>query len=268
MIIDFHTHCYPPNLAAKLVRTVQPPRWIPTPTKEVLLSQMEEVGIDLCVNHPVANRPDTVRDTNRFAQSVQNDRIISFAAIHPDSPDVLDWLDEVREMGAKGVKFHPPFQRFLPHDPKYRPVYRKIGELGLISLFHGGRARPKNQETFCTPATFATVVDAFQGAPVILAHMGGFRIDDEELNLLPSLPVYVDTALWPAFMSHLSPERMTDLIRQIGAERVIFGSDFPYTPADDSIQRLCSLPLSEGEKELIFSGNAKRLLGLTKEPIA
>ena len=265
MIIDFHTHCYPRSLAIKVTETVQPRRWIPTPTRQVLLDTMKEAGVDLSIQLPVANRPDTVREVHAFAQSVQCAQIQSFAACHPDSPDVLDWLDEVAEAGAIGVKFHPPFQKFDPQADKYRPVYRKIGQLGLIALFHGGRARPKNQETFCTPASFAHIVDAFQGSPVILAHMGGFRIPHAERFLLADLPVYVDTALWPSVYADLSEAHLLSVMDRIGPERVLFGSDFPYTGVADCVRALRSLPLTAEERELIFSGNARRLLGQSRE---
>ena len=262
MIIDIHTHCYPRPLAEQVVRTVQPRRWIPTPTPEVLRASMAEAGIDLAVQLPVANRPETVREVDAYARSVQGDGVLSFAACHPDSPEVLDWLDEVAESGAKGVKFHPPFQKFDPQAEKYRPVYRKIGELGLIALFHGGRARPKNQELFCTPASFARIVDAFQGGPVILAHMGGFRATEAERAGLPELPVYVDTALWPSVYADFTAEEMVDLIHTLGAERVLFGTDFPYILPANCVKGVQALPLTDGERELVFSGNAKRLLRL------
>ena len=262
MIIDIHTHCYPRPLAEKVVQTVQPPRWIPTPTPKVLRATMAEAGIDLAVQLPVANRPETVREVNEYAQSVQGNGVISFAACHPDSPDVLDWLDEVKAQGAKGVKFHPPFQKFDPQGEQYRPVYRKIGALGLIALFHGGRARPKNQELFCTPRSFARIVDAFQGGPVILAHMGGFRATEAEREGLVDLPVYVDTALWPSVYADFTESEMTELIQTLGAERVLFGTDFPYSHAAECVKGIRSLPLTDEEKELILSGNARRLLGL------
>lgn len=258
MIIDFHTHWYPKALAAKVAENTVPPQDLPIPTANDLLSQMAAAGIDLSVVLPVATRPDTVQDTNLFAQSIQGRRLRSFAAIHPDSPDALELLEELAAAGVPGVKFHPPFQHFSLDDPKYRPVYRKIGDLGLITVIHPGRALPE-EGYYCYPSSFARVADAFQGAPVVLAHMGGIFIQEPEINRLPDLPVYIDTALWPLF---LSQERFLQLIDQVGLDRVLFGTDYPYTRPADCVKHIRKLPLSPEEQEQILSGNAKRLLRL------
>lgn len=261
MIIDFHTHCFPLSLAEKVAKNTVPPQTLPDPTPDHLSAQMKEAGIDLSVFLPVATRPDTVKDVNRFAQSVQTRQLISFAALHPDNPNTLQLLDQMKERGAKGVKFHPAFQHFSLDDPKYRPVYRKIGELGLITVIHAGRALPA-KEHYCYPSTFARVADAFQGAPVVLAHMGGILIQQPEIDLLPQLPVYVDTALWPIFMSQASFLERAELI---GLDRILFGSDYPYTNPLDCVKHILALPLSDREKAQIFSGNALRLLHLDRQ---
>lgn len=103
------------------------------------------------------------------------------------------------------------------------------------------------------------MADAFQGAPVVLAHMGGIFIQEPEINRLPDLPVYIDTALWPLF---LSQERFLQLIDQVGLDRVLFGTDYPYTRPADCVKHIRKLPLSPEEQEQILSGNAKRLLRL------
>lgn len=258
MIIDFHTHCYPRPLAEKVVQTDTSPRKLPVPTPDNLLAQMTEAGVDLSVVLPVATRPDTVRDTNQFAQSIQSDRLLSFAAIHPDSPDSLELLEELAEQGVKGVKFHPPFQHFSLDNPKYRSLYRKIGALGLITVIHPGRALPE-KDHYCYPSTFSRVADDFQGAPVILAHMGGILAEQAEIDLLPQLPVYLDTALWPIFMSQ---ERFLQLIDRVGLDRVLFGTDYPYTTPEDCVKHIQALPLTDREKAQLLSGNAQTLLRL------
>lgn len=259
MIIDFHTHCYPRPLAEKVARTDPSPWRLPVPTSDDLLAQMARAGVDLSVVLPVATRPDTVRDTNQFAQSVQCGRLLSFAAIHPDSPNCLELLDEIAELGVKGVKFHPPFQHFSLDNPKYRPLYRKIGDLRLITVIHPGRALPE-KEHYCYPSTFSHVADDFQGAPVILAHMGGILIEKAETDLLSHLPIYLDTALWPIFMSQ---ERFLRLIDQVGPDRVLFGTDYPYAVSTDCVKHIQALPLSREEQAQILSGNALRLLRLS-----
>lgn len=147
MIIDFHTHCYPKALAAKVAENTVPPQDLPIPTANDLLSQMAAAGIDLSVVLPVATRARH-RPGHQSVCPVHTGPPSAFLRRHPpDSPDALELLEELAAAGVPGVKFHPPFQHFSLDDPKYRPVYRKIGDLGLITVIHPGRALPRRGTT-------------------------------------------------------------------------------------------------------------------------
>ena len=56
-------------------------------------------------------------------------------------------------------------------------------------------------------------------------------------------------------------KRAKELIRMYGADRVVFGTDYPMWTASDSIEDIMSLGLSDSELEKIFSTNAKRIIG-------
>lgn len=256
MMIDFHTHAFPHHLAGRVVSNFSKIRPIPTPTAEALYSHLKAAGVDRGVLLPVAFRPDTVAKVNRYAFSLQHSNFLSLAAIHPDSPDVLEQLEELKRHGVKGVKIHPELQHFSIEDPKYLPIYHKIGDLGLITVIHSGLSYSP-RATQCTPRNFRLVADAFHGAPVVLAHMGGSRISEEDRAIALSLPIYVDTSLSPRF---IQPEDFLRQVEQIGVERVLFGSDFPYSLPEDMVRYIQALPLTEAERQAIFCGNAQKLL--------
>jgi hypothetical protein len=62
--------------------------------------------------------------------------------------------------------------------------------------------------------------------------------------------------------SLLENKEAVEMIRTIGANRVMFGTDYPWIDPVSNIERICGLALTEEEKQKILGGNAARLLGL------
>ena len=67
--------------------------------------------------------------------------------------------------------------------------------------------------------------------------------------------VYFDTALQ-------SQSMISEFVKQVGAERVLFGSDIPFGSMKSELNRVLSLRIGDDDKALILSGNLKRLTGL------
>lgn len=256
MLIDFHTHTFPHKLAGKVVKNFSQIRSIPTPTPECLYEHLHLAGVQRAVNLPVAFRPDTVSHVNDFAFQLQSPTYLTLAAIHPDSPDVLEQLEELKHQGVKGVKLHPELQVFDFEDPKYKPLYNKIGDLGLITVIHSGLSFSKKVPQL-TPKVYLPMAAEFKGAPVVLAHMGGTRITEEESAIAMDLPVYVDTSLSTLL---IQPDDFLRQLEGFGVERVLFGSDFPYALPEDMLTYLEALPLTPEERQAIYCDNAIRLL--------
>ena len=56
--------------------------------------------------------------------------------------------------------------------------------------------------------------------------------------------------------------RAKELIRMYGAERMVFGTDFPMWDAKDELEKFYSMELTDEENELILHKNAERILGI------
>ena len=50
----------------------------------------------------------------------------------------------MKEAGIKGIKFHPEYQHFYADEERMKPIYRKISQLGLLTLFHAGQDIAEN----------------------------------------------------------------------------------------------------------------------------
>jgi hypothetical protein len=171
--------------------------------------------------------------------------------------------DKVRNHGARGIKMHPANQRFYPADEPILPVYRTAQELNLPVLFHSGVFH--GPAPYSRPSLFAEVLDEFPELNVVLAHIGhGHEGEAAELaaeygNVSFDLSACISGAEDPL---SLGDDEAVALIKRIGAEKIMFGSDYPwYDPIRDA-QRVLALPLTDEEKRLILGENAKRILNL------
>ena len=142
MLIDFHTHCFPDKIAERAIAKLSYVSGGMKPNTDGtlggLLSSMDAQGVDISVVLNIATNAHQQTSVNDFAASIKSDRIVPFGSVFPDSPDVLDELDRIHEMGLVGVKLHPDYQGFSVDDPKMKPIYKKIASLGLVTVFHAG----------------------------------------------------------------------------------------------------------------------------------
>ena len=77
--------------------------------------------------------------------------------------------------------------------------------------------------------------------------------------LRPGRDVWLDTAYT---LGHLPDDEFVDFVRIHGAERILWGSDGPWTDASRELTHLRSLRLREVELDAITRANAERLLRL------
>ncbi|HUU65167.1 MAG TPA: amidohydrolase family protein, partial [Dehalococcoidales bacterium] len=118
------------------------------------------------------------------------------------------------------------------------------------------------------PKNFARVLEAFPRLTVILAHLGSAWWD-ERVELAQKYPnVYFDTSQGFSATDRIphSPHRglaeedVVRVFRKIGVERIMFGTDFPAISPQPQLEQLLRIPLTDEEKRMILSENAKRIL--------
>ena len=263
MIFDAHTHVFPDKLAGKALHNLseicgQP--YHSDGTVDGTLRVLKEWGVDgaLCLH--IATKPKQQASVNHFAAEVQKRGLLCFGSVHPDAPDALDELARIRSLGLRGVKFHPDYQGFFADDPKAFPIYAAAEELGLPVAFHTGWDPLSPDVVHAPPQAVAKVAEEFPKLTVIAAHMGGMARSAEAEEYLAGRPnVYFDTAVASLYTS---PEEMLRLIRKHGPDRILFGSDCPWSRSVDELHFLQALPLTSAEMESILYGNAARLFGL------
>ena len=282
MIIDFHTHTFPDKIAegavTKLKESAGIPAWTDG-TNRGLSASMKEAGVDLSIVLPVATSPRQVPGINDRAAEANRRTgetgVVSFGCIHPDYEDWHAELQRLRDLGLKGFKIHPVYQRTHIDEPGFLRLLERAGELDLIVAAHCGQDMGYPGLDFCTPRQIRRAIRQLGPLKFVAAHMGGWKNWDSVAEELADLPIWFDTSfsggsitpltedsLPPAERRLLSEEEFVRLVRLYGADRIVFGTDSPWTDQKQSIDWLQALPLTEAEKTAILGGNAQRLLGL------
>lgn len=271
MIIDFHSHNFPDAIAPRAIGAMC------KMTAGVLwaaadgslgnhLDNMDYAGVDRAVICHIATKPDQWHFIHRRAQAIMNGefgerarrKLIPFGSIHPLDADFAAHLEEFAAIGVRGIKFHPYYQDFSLQDATYWPIFRKIAELGLTVVCHaGGDIGWKNARGLCGPAQITALIKAVPDLQFVAAHLGGcFRYPPGAIDRLLELGIYADTSVLHARWNYDEEIR---LLRSWPTDRLLFGSDFPWTYYPESIAFVRRWRNSD-DWPAIFADNARRLL--------
>lgn len=254
-MIDTHVHCFPGNLAARaLSKTNIYGTYETDGTIEGQLRLAEKYGIEKIMVLNIANTPEQQEHVNQYAVEINGleGKVISLGSVHPFAPDAVEMVERLYQQGIRGIKFQPIRQKFYMDDPICRPIFRKIGELGMLTVIHGGRSIRTNQ-FHVLPKAVGRYIDDFQGAPVICSHMAGMFCTEDEIREVAAMPVYTDTALC---VRHLDQEKFNFAAEQFGADRILFGTDMPWACMEKEMNYVRQSCFGIKEQEKIFRDNA------------
>lgn len=282
MVIDFHTHTFPDKIAAAAIEKLSRlshSRPFSDGTADGLAASAKAAGIDLSVILPVATNTKQVPSINDYAaktnETTESTGLLSFGCMHPDYPEWKEELFRIAALGLKGIKLHPVYQDVNFDDIRYLRILERAGELGLTVITHSGLDIGYPGVERCTPGMILNAVKQVGSVKLVLAHMGGWRQWTEAEELLAGQSVWFDTSfsageITPLGDGYYSPEELpmldgSDLLRMIrrfGTDRVLFGTDSPWSDQKASLDLILTLPLEDSEKAAILGGNAQRLLQL------
>jgi len=277
--IDFHTHpllvremiARHPSLAAAARETFyignnfQP--------LETFLLELDVSGLEKAVVLPIdatTSRGRTVYTNEQIAElCAMSPRLVGFASVDPHDPRAPDALRRaVEELGLKGLKLAPAMQEFLPGDRLAYPVYEMAQRLRIPILFHAGMSwEPGSRLRHGQPLHFENVAADFPGLSLVLAHLAWPWVTEAVALALKYPNVHLDTsALYfdnpydflRYAMNHVVP--LTVFERSL-RRQILFGSNYPRAEVKNMAAAVRSLGFSPECLDLVFRGNAMRLLG-------
>ncbi len=263
MLIDFHTHAFPERIAERAIEKLAYVSGGLKPqtdgTLDSLKNEMKKDGVDIAVVLQIATNPKQQTNVNNFAAQINKENnLFSFGSVHPDAPNVIEELERIKELGLKGIKFHPDYQGFFADDEKMKPIYKKISSLGLITLFHAGYDYGFKMPFKCMPDNIINALKWFD-SPVIAAHWGGVGAGDEVIKKLCGLPLWFDLSFGYGVMPKSFAE---SIIEKHTPDKLLFGSDMPWHRPSWEKWLIESLDLSQNDKDKIYYKNALKLLNI------
>ena len=268
-MIDTHTHIFPDKIAPKIVENMRADSGNQIPlsgdfTLKDLKAYMARCGIEAVFTFCVAERPKAVPPANDFLISITDNRtVFGFGTILPDVVDPVAEVRRIRERGLRGIKFHSLFQPIGAGDENLFSIYEEMARTGMIAYFHVGKdPNHPSHPARTNPQNIARLRERLPALKIVAAHFGGLFMLEEARKWVIGKDIYIDTCWGPNIQS-LEAKEVIDLIRRHGAEKVLFATDYPSTlDPGPQIEWWKVLPLKKEEKELIFRGNARRLIGV------
>ncbi len=239
-------------------------------TAEDLISNMDKDGVDISVivNYSWTTHELCVATNDYVLESVSRypKRLIGFCAVSSYTDDVsLKEIERCVRGGVRGVGELRPDTQPLDYTKKnvIKPFVDFIRKHKLIVLTHStepvGHVYPGKGAA--TPELLYKFIGNFGDLPVVCAHWGGglpfYTLMPEVREALEN--VYFDTAISPYLYR---PEIYLHVSQLIGADRILYGSDFPVISQARIIKEIQAADLQEENKEEILCGNARRLLGI------
>lgn len=265
MIIDFHTHIFPDKIAEKSIEKLEKvanTKAHSDGTLDGLKASMKENNITMSVVLPVVTKPSQFCTVNEYAAEINGrEGIISFGGIHPESEDYKTELNTIKSLGLSGVKLHPDYQNTFVDDMKMVRIIQYAAELDLIIILHAGIDIGIPNPIHCSPKRAANMLNQIEceDAKVILAHTGGFGLWDEVEEYIVGRKVWIDTSY---SLGMISDEQFERIVKNHGADRVLFATDSPWGGQGKTVKHLKSLDFTEEELERIFYKNALGLLDM------
>jgi predicted TIM-barrel fold metal-dependent hydrolase len=261
MIIDAHTHVWPDRIAEIALSSNRVPGLVARGDGTVggLTRQMESTGVDLSCCLGIANEARHVDRVNEFVAGLVSERRFGFGTVHVDLP-VEENLASLARHGIRAVKIHPLFQNFALDDPRLWAIFDAFGN-DITVITHVGEGGDAHTNSLSSPRMVRDIVRQFPDLRLVACHFGGYKVLDDAEEMLSGADVVLETS-WPPGLKTLQPDRVRRLIRNHGAERIVFGSDWPMTDPGEEIAAIGALGLTDDETKLVLGETMARILGI------
>jgi uncharacterized protein len=259
VIIDAHCHVWPDDIARQVLAT-RPVGLTPVGdgTIEGLLRTMDDAGVDRGCCLGVATIAKNVEKTNAFIGAVDRSRFFAFGTIHPDL-SVEENMRSLTENGIQGVKVHPIFQGIALSDPRVREILVAVAEANIVVITHAGDGGDDEGNRRGAPQEVLALALAIPSLKLIACHYGGYHRFEEATSCLVGSNIVLETS-WPPSLDELDAAKVRAAIEQHGAQRFVFGSDWPMADPAREIAALRGLGLSSADEDALLGGTLERLL--------
>ncbi len=237
-IIDSHCH-----IGAGVRKSV---------TSDALLRTMDEAGVEravVCtVDQFIAVRNQEGNDDVLRAVQAQPDRFWGLAAVNPWFGDqAVEELERSLDAGLSGLKINSHIQGFVLSDPIVHPLVEVCREYDAPLYAHTGT--PITAEPF----QLAELARTFPDVTMVMGHMGYTDFwYDAVPAALQSENIYLETSL-------IDIMNIQNAIEKVGAERILFGSDYPESDLSLELEKIAMVDMNDEARRCILGANAQKV---------
>lgn len=300
-IVDFHLHYFSRpffealagqspqegDVAERLARVaertgIELPDVDPERHRARWLAELERHGVEHAACF--ASLPEEV-PTVAAACAQSGGRLSAFALVNPKAEGAHQRVRGlIEEQGFKGVVLFPAQHHYRIGGAHAAELLGVLEEYGAIAYVHCGLlvvklrdllGLPRTQDlAYANPLDLIPAANAFPNVKFVVPHFGAGFLRELMMAGTMCSNVYTDTSSSNSWIKTQLPLiGLADVFREalanLGAERILFGTDSNVFPAGWRSDRLreqreavASLGLSREQEALVFGGNARRLLGL------
>ncbi|MBD3182752.1 amidohydrolase family protein [Candidatus Poribacteria bacterium] len=229
---------------------------IPQNDAASIIQVMDNIGVKTaCTSPHVGITPDH-RIGNDMALKAMQDypgRFFGYITLNPNYPDEIpEEIERCYKAGMRGFKIHPSLHSYPASGENLRPMWEFASEKKLPVLSHtwGG-------DGTCSPTILGKLAGQYPEVPVILGHSGGTPGGyDESIDAARKYDnVFLETCC-----SSVMYGTIERFVREIGPDRILFGSDMPFVNANAQIGKILYAKISDDDKKKILGLNASRIL--------
>lgn len=242
MIVDFHAHIGQSKVFGNRFANAKG-----------VVEVMDRHKIDRAVLLPTASSVNT-----RYYEDVRDalaefpDRFYGFFLANPRDPRVCDRMERaVVDHGFRGVKLHPTFMAFAADDSELvYPIVERSRSLRIVVMVHSG------QSPYATPWQVGLLAQDFPDIPVVMAHMGLDEVIfcDAAIKMAKRAPnLYLETT------GVTAEAKVASAVKEIGASRVLYGSDLPFHNPAVEMARVQYADMPEEARKMVMGESASKL---------
>jgi len=279
MIIDFHTHIFPPHIKRNRNKYIDNDPCFAIlysdskaklATADELIASMDEAGVDISVivNIGWITHELCVETNDYILESIAcyPKRLIGFCAVQPQSYEAaIAEIERCAKGGIRGVGELRPDMQLLDFSDKEMmdPFVEIMTKHRLILLTHTSEpvGHDYTGKGSITPDIIYPLITSYPELTIVCAHWGGGL---PFYALMPEVRQAMNNVLFDTAASPLlySPEIYQQVIQLVGADKILFGSDYPLLTQSRMLDEIRALDLPEETKDLILGGNAQKLLNI------
>jgi predicted TIM-barrel fold metal-dependent hydrolase len=263
--IDFHTHIFPDKIAKQAMDALAADSGAYRPqtdgTLTGLIASMQRANISASLVANIATKPSQMYPILEYCKEIRSSSIHPLVSFHPsNSPEeVEEMLGQAQREKIRGVKLHPMYQNFNIDDKWMYGFYELIASCGLFVIFHSGYDLAFPGNTQADVERIKKIADWFKDLTIVCTHVGGWKQWERISCLSDCANVHTETSMT---LSEVSDEEFIRLISHFDEDRVLFGSDSPWTDQQEMLKRTVALNISDARKEKLLYKNAAALLRL------